>query len=75
MIDIEMSTNTEKLPSRANIDSKYLVLNLLCSSFSQLCLGTKGFGYKGSKIFRALPNNHVVAGDFEHVIKIIGWVI
>ncbi len=41
-------------------------------------MGTKGFGYKGSKIFRALPNNHVVAGDFEHVntkIKIYGWVI
>ena len=32
----------------------------------QLCLGSKGYGYKGSKIFRGLPNNHIVAGDFEH---------
>ena len=42
-------------------------LSLFCPFyFSKLCLGTYGFGYKGSKIFRALPNNHIFGGDFEH---------
>jgi cyclophilin family peptidyl-prolyl cis-trans isomerase len=42
--------------------ANFLQIMIFCR---KLCLGTNGYGYKGSKIFRALPNNHIVGGDFE----------
>ncbi|PSN47603.1 hypothetical protein C0J52_04585 [Blattella germanica] len=37
----------------------------MCANFVALCTGELGYGYKGNKIFKALANDHIVAGDFE----------
>lgn len=39
----------------------------MVDNFIKLCQGTAdGKGYKGSKIFRAKPNDHILGGDFEN---------
>jgi len=38
----------------------------MCDNFMKLCEGTAdGVGYKGSRIFRAKANDHILGGDFE----------
>lgn len=37
----------------------------MSENFIHLCMGKRGFGYKGSKFFRCKPDDHVVMGDFE----------
>ncbi|KAJ4425765.1 hypothetical protein ANN_27388 [Periplaneta americana] len=38
----------------------------MCANFIALCTGELGYGYRGSRIFKAVPNDHIVGGDFEH---------
>nr|CAD7445830.1 unnamed protein product [Timema bartmani] len=38
----------------------------MCANFVALCIGELGFGYKGTRIFKAHPNDHVVGGDIEN---------
>lgn len=37
----------------------------MCANFVALCTGELGYGYKGSKIFKAIADSHVIGGDFE----------
>lgn len=39
---------------------------VMSNNFIQLCIGNRGFGYKGSRVFRCKADDHVVAGDFEN---------
>ncbi|XP_069671468.1 uncharacterized protein [Periplaneta americana] len=38
----------------------------MCANFVALCTGELGYGYRGSRIFKALANDHIIGGDFEH---------
>jgi cyclophilin family peptidyl-prolyl cis-trans isomerase len=37
----------------------------MCANFVALCTGELGYGYKGSKIFKAVTDSHIIGGDFE----------
>ncbi|KAG0730175.1 Peptidyl-prolyl cis-trans isomerase [Chionoecetes opilio] len=38
----------------------------LCENFTLLCTGSRGFGYRGSQVFRSLPGWWLQGGDFQH---------
>jgi cyclophilin family peptidyl-prolyl cis-trans isomerase len=38
----------------------------MCANFVALCEGDLGYGYKGSKIFKAVTDSHIIGGDFEN---------
>lgn len=37
----------------------------MCANFVALCTGELMYGYKGSKIFKAVAGSHIIGGDFE----------
>ncbi|XP_064090102.1 uncharacterized protein LOC135204061 isoform X2 [Macrobrachium nipponense] len=37
----------------------------LCDNFTALCTGHRGFGYRGSQMFRCLPGWWIQGGDFQ----------
>ncbi|XP_053647358.1 uncharacterized protein [Cherax quadricarinatus] len=37
----------------------------LCENFTLLCTGARGFGYRGSQVFRCLPGWWLQGGDFQ----------
>lgn len=37
----------------------------LCENFTLLCTGERGFGYRGSQMFRCLPGWWLQGGDFQ----------
>lgn len=37
----------------------------LCENFTLLCTGSRGFGYRGSQVFRCLPGWWLQGGDFQ----------
>ncbi|PNF29297.1 Peptidyl-prolyl cis-trans isomerase A2 [Cryptotermes secundus] len=37
----------------------------MCANFVALCTGELSYGYKGSKIFKAVAGSHIIGGDFE----------
>ncbi|XP_045134644.1 uncharacterized protein LOC123518097 isoform X2 [Portunus trituberculatus] len=38
----------------------------LCENFTLLCTGSRGFGYRGSQVFRCLPGWWLQGGDFQN---------
>jgi cyclophilin family peptidyl-prolyl cis-trans isomerase len=54
-----------KMSGRIVIQLRPDVAPKMCSNFVALCMGELGYGYKGSKIFKAVADSHIIGGDFE----------
>ncbi|KAJ9579566.1 hypothetical protein L9F63_004751 [Diploptera punctata] len=59
----DISINSE-MKGRFIIEIRPDVAPKMCANFVALCTGDLGYGYKGSKIFKALANDHIAGGDF-----------
>ncbi|XP_067009152.2 uncharacterized protein [Anabrus simplex] len=60
----DLTVNDRRL-GRVIIQLRPDVAPKMCSNFVALCVGHKGYGYKGSKIFKVQNNDHIIGGDFE----------
>jgi cyclophilin family peptidyl-prolyl cis-trans isomerase len=54
-----------KMSGRIVIHLRLDVAPKMCANFIALCMGELGYGYKGSKIFKAIADSHIIGGDFE----------
>jgi cyclophilin family peptidyl-prolyl cis-trans isomerase len=54
-----------KVSGRIVIQLRPDVAPKMCANFVALCTGELGYGYRGSKIFKAIADDYILGGDFE----------
>ncbi|XP_068219046.1 uncharacterized protein [Palaemon carinicauda] len=64
-IFLDLAIEGIKQTARIVIELRPDMAPKLCDNFTALCTGTRGFGYRGSQIFRCLPGWWVQGGDFQ----------
>lgn len=54
-----------KVSGRIVIQLRPDIAPKMCANFVALCTGELGYGYRGSKIFKAIADDYIQGGDFE----------
>ncbi|XP_071543982.1 uncharacterized protein [Panulirus ornatus] len=62
---LDLSIEGIKQTARVVIELRPDMAPQLCENFTVLCTGTRGFGYRGSQVFRCLPGWWLQGGDFQ----------
>lgn len=62
---LDLSIEGIKQTARVVIELRPDMAPRLCENFTLLCTGERGFGYRGSQMFRCLPGWWLQGGDFQ----------
>ncbi|XP_069169086.1 uncharacterized protein [Procambarus clarkii] len=63
---LDLSIEGIKQTARVVIELRPDMAPQLCENFIMLCTGARGFGYRGSQVFRCLPGWWLQGGDFQN---------
>nr|CAD7199927.1 unnamed protein product [Timema douglasi] len=66
MLELNTISNKDPPSLLVVIKLRHDIAPKMCANFVALCTGELGFGYKGTIIFNAHPNEHVIGGDIEN---------